>query len=105
MPRHPRLRRSRRAREREHASLVRDLDRLWTLAPGGTAERPIAIESPAQVEPIAAATPCPLCGDGLTLESHDARVAAGERLRVARLRCPTCGVRRALHFRLGAPLQ
>ncbi len=84
--------------------LVRDLERLWALTPGGSAERPRPIASPAQVEPIAAATPCPLCAEPLRLDAHEACVVGQELLRVARLRCTACGIRRALFFRVQASL-
>jgi hypothetical protein len=90
----------RRAEAREHAKLVRELDRLAALRPGGSAERPLVVESPAQVEPIAAASPCPLCGATQRLVEHTAEEADGVRLRVARLLCTMCGVPRALYFRL-----
>jgi len=97
----PSPRAARRTRARAHAELVRDLERLARLAPGGAPERPRAIDSPAQVEVIAAATPCPLCRGGLRVDEHASETRDGVRLRVARVACTTCGVRRALWFRLG----
>jgi hypothetical protein len=81
----------------------RDRERLARLLPGGTPERPIEIESPSQVEVIAAATPCPLCDATLQPRAHEAMVHGAERLRVARTRCATCGGERALYFRLRPP--
>jgi hypothetical protein len=96
---------ARRTRERARRELVRDLERLATLAPGGTPERPLEVASPAQVEPAAAAMPCPLCQGPLHLEEHAAETHAGRRVRVARVRCATCGVRRAVYFALPPPVQ
>ena len=79
---------------------MRDQERLARLQPGGSPERPQAVESPAQVDVIAAATPCPLCGGTLRLVEHAAEIVAGVRLRVAHLVCTTCRTRRALYFRL-----
>jgi hypothetical protein len=95
----------RRARERLRRELLRDLERLATLAPGGTPDRPLELASPAQVEPVATATPCPLCEGRLLLEEHAAETHGGRRVRVARVRCATCGVRRALYFALPPPVQ
>jgi hypothetical protein len=102
--RSPSSRAARRARTREQAKLARDLERLAGLEPGGGPERPIAVESPAAVDVIATARPCPLCGGSLHLEEHAAEVIGGVRLRVARLGCAACGIRRARYFRLDAPL-
>jgi hypothetical protein len=98
--RKPTERALRRARSRTHATLVRDLERLAQLAPGGSPGRPIDIASPAQLEPIALATACPLCNGSLRLEEHVAETVDGVRLRVAAVNCVQCGVRRRLYFRL-----
>jgi len=98
MPKRPRT--ARRAAAREHEEMVRDLERLAALAPGGSAERAREIESPAQVDVIATATRCPVCDGPLLLEEHAA--APGGR-RTAHVRCTACGRRRALHFRLAPP--
>jgi hypothetical protein len=93
-----------RARARTHAHLVRDLERLARVAPGGSPERPVDVEAPTLVEPIARARPCPLCDGGMHVEDHAAEVHAGVRLRVARVRCVRCGVPRAVYFRLAGTL-
>lgn len=87
----------RRRAARVHAELVQDLERLAALRPGGSAEHPRDVESPAQVDVIATASLCPLCEGPLQLESHDAP-AAGRR--AATVRCTSCGTRRTVHFRL-----
>jgi len=79
---------------------VREQERLARLEPGGTPERALPIESPAEVEVIAGATPCPLCGGTLRLVEHAAEVLAGIRVRVAHLTCTRCGTARARYFRL-----
>jgi hypothetical protein len=98
--RKPSARAERRARARVHENLVQDLERLARLAPGGAPERPIEIASPAQLEPITQAMTCPLCPGALGLEEHAAETHDGVRLRVGRLRCVECGVRRPVYFRL-----
>lgn len=87
-------------RDRAHEQLVRDLERLAELAPGGAPARPLPVVSPAQVDVIAGATPCPLCRGVLRLDEHASETRDGARLRVARVACTTCGVRRELWFRL-----
>lgn len=93
-------RRERRERERAHAKVARDRDRLAKLLPGGSADLPIEIQSASVVEVQARSTPCPLCGGELRLEEHVARPHAGDMLRVARVRCFQCGVARELFFRI-----
>jgi len=103
--RKPSARAIRRARAREHEGLVRDLERLARLEPGGSPERPIVIDSPARVEIIAQAKPCPLCGGPLRVEEHAAAVSAGVRLRIARVACSQCRTRRSFYFMLpGGPV-
>src|SRR5262249_9581039 len=98
--RKPRPRTLARARSRLHADLVQDLERLARLAPGGAPDRPLAVEAPTQVEPIAESAPCPLCQGPLRVQDHAAETHDGARLRVAHVRCSSCGVDRATYFRL-----
>jgi hypothetical protein len=93
----------RRARARAHEQLVRDIERLAQLEPGGSPGRPLPVASPAVVDVVAAAKPCPLCGGALRLDAHEAEKVDGVRLRVARVTCATCGTRRAFYFSLSQP--
>jgi len=93
-------RRDRRARERAHRGLVRDLDRLARLAEGGSPARPIDVRSSATIEPIVAKTACPLCDGVLRVESHGAHTHDGASLREIRARCARCGTERTLYFRI-----
>jgi hypothetical protein len=102
--RRPTARTARRARERAHAAMVEDLERLARLAPGGSPERPLEVESPAQVEVAAEGLPCPLCDGPLKAHTHDSVVHDGVRLRVARVECVACGTKRDLWFRLAGPV-
>ena|SRR5437867_9441123 len=95
---------ARRASARAHGKVIRDLERLARLQPGGTPDRPLEVDSPARVEVKAHATPCPLCGATLHLDEHAAETVDGIRLRVARLTCTACRTSRALYFRLAPPL-
>ena len=97
-------RRTRRARARAQTKLVRDQERLARLQPGGEPGRPLTVDSPAQIEIIAAASPCPLCGGTLRLDEHAAETAGTVRLRVARLTCTACRTPRDIWFRLAAAL-
>jgi hypothetical protein len=92
-----------RSRRREQQRLVRDLEQLARLEPGGAPDRPLPVASPAQVDVQAEVRPCPLCGGSLRLEQHAAATVAGVRLRVARTVCVMCGVKRRLYFRLTEP--
>jgi hypothetical protein len=96
----PKTRALRRARGRAHEKLVRDLERLARLEPGGAPDHPIDVVSPAQVDVMAEARPCPLCQGSLRLLEHTAATVDGVRLRVAHLACTACGVRRQMYFRL-----
>jgi hypothetical protein len=95
---------SRRAAVRSSVKLVRDLERLWLLSPGGSPERPIDLASASQVETEASSTPCPLCEGALRVEEHVAVTVGTSRLRVAHVICQACGARRSIHFRLGGAL-
>jgi len=79
---------------------VRERERLANLAPGGASDRPFAVTSVAQVEVMAGARPCPLCGGSVVVEEHAAETVDGVRMRVARILCTTCGSRRAVWFKL-----
>lgn len=88
---------SRRLAQRQH---VRDLERLARLARGGAPDRAIAVDTPPLVDVMAEAIPCPLCAGSLRLLEHAAETVDGVRLRVARMTCTTCGIARAIYFRL-----
>jgi len=81
-------------------ALGEDRERLFQLEPGGAPTSPLEVETPALVEPRAAALPCPRCGGEHELLEHLAVVAGTARLREARVRCRACAARRSLWFRL-----
>ena len=99
----PKARTLRRARGRAAEKLARDRERLAQLEPGGAADRPIDVASPAQVDVIAEARPCPLCEGPLRLREHAAVTVDGVRLRAAHVACTACGIRRQMYFRLSEP--
>lgn len=82
---------------------VRQRERLLSLEPGGSSERPIEIESPSVVELRAAALTCPRCEVSFRVDEHRAPSVDGMRLREARVTCPRCGQRRSVWFRLTGP--
>lgn len=94
----------RRAADRDAARLARDVSRVEELSPGGRPEAAIQLSSASEVEVAATARPCPLCGEALRVEAHEAveHPTAG-RLRVARLVCRACRATWSRWFRLGAP--
>jgi predicted Zn finger-like uncharacterized protein len=89
----------RRRRERDVRRLVRDREKLVALEPGGSAERPLEVDSPAVVELRALSQRCPHCRGAYSLVDHQS-AAAG--LRVVSLKCRTCRAARQIWFRLGS---
>ncbi len=95
-----RPRTQRRADQRATRKLIHDRERLWLLSPGGSAERPMTIASPAAIDARVTSIPCPQCEGELALKEHET-TAAG--LRVITARCRLCHVGRKIWFRLGSP--
>jgi ribosomal protein S27AE len=65
---------------------------------GGDPSRAIMVDSPAVIERHAERWPCPVCESSVRCEQHRAELIAGQRLRVARVRCPRCGFERDVYF-------
>jgi hypothetical protein len=95
-----RARNLRRAAERATDKLARQRERLLDLEPGGSAERPIDVESASVVEPRAESIHCPRCDTPLRVEAHLAPSTPGMRVREVRATCPRCGHSRTIWFRL-----
>jgi hypothetical protein len=68
--------------------------------PGGAAEHPIDVATPAVIEVKARATPCPQCGGELQLEGDRAHPTPRGLLRELAVSCRLCHARRALWFRV-----
>lgn len=66
--------------------------------PGGDPSRAIAVDSPAVIERHAERWPCPVCRSSVRCDQHRAELVAGQRQRVARVRCPRCGFERDVYF-------
>ena len=100
-----RVRTERRAAERAAAKLARSSEKLARLEAGGAPERPIDVSTASVVEPHARSAACAQCAREGTLrvESHEARIVAGERLRVVSVSCSACSARRDLYFRIALP--
>jgi DNA-directed RNA polymerase subunit RPC12/RpoP len=45
---------------------------------------------------------CLRCGAEPRVDEHAAETIDGERVRIARMRCPACGARREIYFRISA---
>lgn len=101
--RHERARTERRTQARQVEKLTAQRERLFSLQPGGTPERPIDVSSASLVEPRAASMHCPRCDEPLRIEAHNAPSSEGMRLREAVVRCPRCGRQRSIWFRLTGP--
>jgi hypothetical protein len=104
-----RARTERRERERAAVKLAETRRKLAALEAGGAPSRPIEVTSASTVEIHATSMPCVGCeATGTQLEEHAAVTVTvdGEPrpLRVARVRCPRCGVKRELYFRIGTTL-
>jgi len=98
-----RARTARRAQARQLEKIATQRERLFSLEPGGTPERPIEVSSASLVEPRAAALHCPRCDEPLRVEAHNAPSSEGMRLREAVVRCARCGQSRSVWFRLTGP--
>jgi len=93
----------RREQDRAIDRLKDDRERLFTLEPGGSTERPLDAASAAVIESHALSVPCPLCGANHELVEHSAHVKNGVRLRETKLRCRQCGSKRSLWFKIVGP--
>ena len=101
-----RSRTERREAEREAAKLAKSRLKLATLEAGGAPDRPIEVSSASTNEPHAGSLPCASCGElGVRIDEHVAVTLAGDRrLRVVRVNCQRCGLRREIFFRIGTVL-
>lgn len=101
-----RARTVRREAERDARKLGEAKLKLASLSAGGSPDRPIEVSSASVIEPQASSTACVLCdAPSMRIEEHVVEtVAGGGRLRVVRVRCPRCGNRRELYFRIGTAL-
>jgi hypothetical protein len=95
----------RREQARDAERFGRDLARVAAFERGGAPDRPIAIQSPSEVEVHARGVVCLRCASPTELFDHAAETHGGARLRVAHLRCRGCAAERAIYFSLpGATL-
>lgn len=100
MSKKERPRTDRRRRERDARALIHDREKLAALSAGGSAERPIAVDSPSVIEPRVRSLPCPQCEGELVVREQR---SGGPGLRAVDVTCRQCHVPRTLWFRLGAP--
>ena len=105
-----RARTQRREAERDARKLAEARRKLAALEAGGSPERPVEVVSASTIEPQAQSTACVVCDapsmriDEHVVETHGASADGGRRLRVVRVRCPRCGDRREIYFRIGTTL-
>ena len=69
------------------------------MSPGGSAARPLAVDSVAVIESRARALPCPQCEGALAVREHRAPPGG---LRAVDVVCTQCHVGRTVWFRLGS---
>ena len=96
----PSPRTARRTADRAASKLADARTRLAALEEGGSPARPIEITSASLVELTATSRPCPRCDGALRVEEHAARTIDGVPLRLAHVRCPTCGHARTVYLRI-----
>jgi hypothetical protein len=106
-----RSRTERREAARDAVKLARARTKLASLEPGGAPDRPIEVSSASIIEPHASGMECVACAaSAVRVEEHVARTLPEEgslpvrRLRVVTVRCPRCGARRDVFFRIGTVL-
>jgi hypothetical protein len=100
MGKRDRPRTARRKDERKLRELVTAREKLAALAPGGSPERPIVVETAAVVELRAGDSRCVQCQGRMRIDSHRAETVGGELLRVVDARCLSCGTPRSLWFKI-----
>ena len=106
-----RARAERREAGRDAAKIARVRMKLAALEPGGAPDRPIEVTSASVIEPRASSMTCAACGSpGVRVDEHVALTVGGwgdepaRYLRVVHARCPRCGTRRDVYFRIGTTL-
>jgi len=93
---------ARRADARKLEKLLRKREELAAHEPGGTPDNPIELSSASLVEPRAESTRCLRCDGDVRVEAHDAVMHGATALRLARVRCRSCGHERRLWYALPA---
>lgn len=99
-----RARTLRRELEREQERLVRAKEALALLSDGGTAARPIEVESASQIEPHARAMECFACGDHYRVLEHQALHEGARAIRLVTVVSPQCGRQRRVYFAIAPAL-
>lgn len=94
----------RRSDERFSEKVAQDRIRLARLSQGGSADRPIPVESSSLVELRASALECPRCGGEPRVDEHTAHAVGDDVLRAATTRCKQCGFERTVWFRIARRL-
>ena len=74
--------------------------KLIALERGGSAERPIEVDSASVIEARAESISCPDCTQSLRTVEHQSVEHAGELLRAVELVCRGCGAQLRLYFRI-----
>jgi uncharacterized protein YbaR (Trm112 family) len=84
--------------------VLRDRERLVALEVGGAPDRPFEVSSSSVIPVRARSQRCPHCRGELRLDEETAEKVDGHSLRAAHMTCLSCGVKRALWFRISPPL-
>lgn len=99
-----RPRTTRREAEREAEKLADARVRLALLEQGGSAERPMRVDSASQIELRVESMRCARCEGELRVHEHLARVVGGHALRMVDARCKRCGARREVWLVIASTL-
>lgn len=95
---------ARRKLQSKERKLSADLDKLFSLGPGGSPATALTVPTTALVEPSATAFPCPLCLGKLRMVDHDVDRDTADLLRIARCQCVECNTPRNMWFRIQPPV-
>ena len=91
-----------REQQRAREKLWHAREKLALLEPGGSPERPLEVSSASVVEARAEAELCLRCSAPMQCREHVAQTVRGVLLRVAHLRCRSCGTTRQLYLRIAS---
>jgi hypothetical protein len=85
-------------RIRRDAHVADAREKLARLEDGGSAARPLVVESASQIEVRALSMPCLRCDGPYRLDEHTAESRGGVPLRIVDVHCGHCGARRVVYF-------
>ena len=91
-------------REQDESRRIRAVARRVDARPGGAADRPLCVASPAEIEPRVERDPCPWCGGSAHVEAHEVEERGADLLRRVTTKCGSCSQRLVTWFRVESVL-